>query len=68
MDDNQLKFEIGMRVFLLRKYVIEVITLFIALTAVIISRYLGFLDNATVGALIGVIIGYAMSDMRKLHT
>lgn len=57
-----------MRKFMLSKYGIELIFMLASFGTVIYTRYLGFIDNATTGALIGVITGYFLSDIRKIHT
>jgi uncharacterized membrane protein len=68
MDDNQLKNELDMRKFLIKKYAIEIIMLTLIFVFLIVARWFNFIDNATFGAIAGLVIGYFASDIRKIHS
>ena len=68
MEENQLKNEVSMRGFLIKKYLIDLLGLLIILFAIGVSRWLQFIDNATLGATGGLVIGYYFQDVRKIHT
>lgn len=65
--DNWLDNEKSMRKYLTTKYLIELATLTATLIAIILAAYFKFIDNCTVGTLFGVVIGYCLKGLRKLH-
>ena len=67
MDANQLENEKSMRSFLLKKYIIDAALCAVILSAIIILRAFGFINNDVTGTLTGAAVGYAMSGIRKLH-
>lgn len=68
MDSNFLANEKNIKSFMLKKYIIEYLTLALILFAVLFSRWLEFLDNATTGTLLGSVIGYFARDIKKIHS
>jgi len=59
--------EKSMRSLLKWKYGSEILLFVIVAVAIIFGGFLGFIDHPTVGALLGVAIGYFCADIRKLH-
>jgi hypothetical protein len=68
MNENELKNEADMRAFLIKKYIVELFAMLIVFSTIVICRYVNFMDNPTLGALIGVALGYFVADIRKIHS
>jgi len=67
MGDNKLAYEQGWRWFLIGKYFIEMSLLSIILFALYCFSCCGFIDTCTTGTLLGAVIGYFASSIRKIH-
>ncbi len=67
MEANQLDNEKNMRGFLIKKYILEILMIAIILSFIFVCRYNGFIDNCVTGTLLGTVIGYFASSIRKLH-
>lgn len=66
--ENDLMNEKSMRYFLTKKYIIEFVFLITIFSVIIICSWHEFIDKPTTGTLLGVVIGYFASDIRKIHT
>jgi hypothetical protein len=60
--------QVHLRQFLLRKYLIELAFMFIILVAIVFARCKDLIDTCVTGTLLGAVIGYFASDIRKIHT
>lgn len=68
MTDNELKNEISMRKFINGKNLYEFVSILLTYAAIIFCSYMKFIDNCTTSTLIGVVIGYHIKDIRKIHS
>lgn len=68
MTDNELNNEKDMRDFLKSKYNKEIIFFSLIAICIFIFRWFEFLDNAATGALLGSLIGFFVSEIRKIHS
>ncbi len=67
MGDNKLAYEQGWRKFLIKKYIIETCLLTIILFALYCFSCCGLITGCTTGTLLGAVIGYFASSIRKIH-
>jgi glutamine amidotransferase PdxT len=67
MTDNELANQKSMRNYLLQKYVQEWIIILTCLGAIILAGKCKLIEPNTVGALLGVAVGYGLKGLRKLH-
>ena len=68
MTEVQLENERSMRKFLNGKFLYELVSISITYIAIIFCAYMRFIDTCTTSTLIGVVIGYHIKDIRKIHT
>lgn len=67
MNEIELQNEKSFRDYLLKKYLQELAVIITCLSAIIISGICKLIEPNTVGALLGVAVGYGLKGVRKLH-
>lgn len=67
MNEIELQNEKSFRNYLLKKYFQEWIVIATCLTSIIIAGKCKLIEPNTVGALLGVAVGYGLKGVRKLH-
>lgn len=66
--DNWLENEKSMRRFIHGKNFYEWVAITTTYVAIIFCAWMKFIDACTTSTLIGVVIGYHIKDIRKIHT
>lgn len=65
--EHWLENEKSMRTYLLKKYAQEWLVISTCLVAIIFAGCYKLIEPNTVGALLGVAVGYGLKGLRKLH-
>lgn len=68
MEENELLNHKDFRRFLIGKYIMELIFYIVVATTLFVFKHFEFIDNTTTGTLLAAIIGYFVSDIRKIHS
>lgn len=68
MGDNELNDRENFRRFLIKKYVVELIFYLVVVSTLFVFKHFDFIDSTTTGTLVASVIGYFVSDIRKIHS